>query len=183
MANIHILELPTELRQKIVSTKKIRHNNAKDMLLTFTLHSLQFAYLIVADFDTVANSNRKPSQAISIMSVCRTIRHEAKDEWTRRLEHRLQDLDEAVRTSVKYHSCIRKLNKKGMFFLPALITAHTANKFKFVEAEKRLRRLRLVDEHLKSLKVGRQSLDGGLDWAAVAAAKLPGLKIRGERLN
>lgn len=64
-----------------------------------------------------------------------------------------------------------RLYRGRLAYTPVLLAAYATNKQKFLEAEKSLFRLRSVEEQVEESKAGWESLDGGLDTAAVVAEK------------
>lgn len=64
-----------------------------------------------------------------------------------------------------------RLCRRRLAYTPVLLAAYAINKQEFLGAEKSLFRLRSVEEQMKVSKAGWESLDGGLDTAAVVAEK------------
>jgi hypothetical protein len=99
------------------------------------------------------------------MAVSHTTRSEARDEWIRRLYADSLENTLALRESVKAFCYMSKLRRKGMVYFPSFVKASMAHKQKFLEIERRLCNLRLVDEQLKAHKTGGEEREGCVDWA------------------
>jgi hypothetical protein len=101
------------------------------------------------------------------MSVSHKTRSEARDEWTRRLYADSLESTLALRESVKAFCQMSKLHRKGMVLFPSFVKASMAHKQKFLELEKRLCKLRLVDGLLRAPKTGSgcEEREGCVEWA------------------
>jgi hypothetical protein len=99
------------------------------------------------------------------MAVNRTTRSEAQDEWTRRLYADSLENTLALRESVKAFCYKRKLHRKGMVCYFSYVKASIEHKQEFLEMEKRLGNLRLVDKQLEAPKTGGEEREGCVDWA------------------
>jgi hypothetical protein len=105
------------------------------------------------------------------MVVSRTTRSEARDEWIRRLYADSLESTLALRESVKAFCYVSKLRRKGMVLCRFYFKASVAHKQKFLEMEKRLCNLRLVDELLRAPRTGSgcEEREGCVDWASRVA--------------
>jgi hypothetical protein len=162
MSPTNFSTLPAELRQKIVSNKDQKPTQTHH--LSHITNHLQFTHL----FNLLISSNYHLSPAaLSIMSVSHKTRSEARSEWTRRLSSEALSSTLALRESVKAFCYTSKQRRKGMMHFPSFVKAAMAHKQKFIELEKRLCNLRLVDELLRAPKTGSgcEEREGCAEWA------------------
>jgi hypothetical protein len=81
-------------------------------------------------------------------------RDEIQNDWTGHLRRRVERIDETFRSIVKEQCNMSKLFRKRQAYHSQFVRAYTINKQMFLNLEKKILKLRLVEERLSPSRGG-----------------------------